>query len=1075
MPLTVLGKKALQAAQSLRNILKKNKAYKDGVLEPKNLSTNSTNVKEIEVNKKPDGEFNWKINISEPVTLISDPKKAKTGGFFKRYFSAEQAFDPKTYRAFVTWDNAPKSLVLSVKQQDKAFQKAVKLAYGKNINKLDDETITLLNLAIGKRPIIGANAPPEIKALLDKPATKLTKKDKDILTIYYDEILSAAKDSRARVLEQLPESVRNEVIKMRVMVDTMTNYMTKNFGLSKGNTLTLNKNLGLYISEDFPLFTSPKWLKQVKNAIVNKGATETEAYQAVLQAKKMLTQMLPKGTPVDEIEGLLLNYINQNIKDRGSVLEMLRLGQSDIISQGKFGHILSKRKDIDKPFRLILGEEKNPIVRWNSSMQKMSAIISEHKFMTTIRDIAKSEYGSSLFRVGKSTSTGDITVDLKDLTTSYLANAGKNSNPLANVFTTPQYKEYLKQGIELRKANPAFAWWYGASGLTNANATSLSFNTHLRNLEGNIMFLALNGNLGPSVFKNILPSVKVLTKATPESLEMLRMFSETGLTNSGVRAQQLIRTLDDAVKNPNGWFEKIKRRTIDVAGSVYSVEDDVFKILSFFKERARYKAAFPNMSKHELDQYAIKIVTDTLPTYHKLIRPVKNLRRTPFGTFPAFTHEVFRTAKNSAVIGIKDVAVGTKTGNLSLIRAGAARLAGITTTALGTQQYIQFNYDRYNITADDRKAIEAVSQEWQKHEIRDYNSHIFWNKKTGDIETEYKNLTYSFPHAPIIQIAQQLYPYIMSDKGKEDFENGNLDNFQKVLDAIEASLDVFTNESLLAGNLLEVVTGKTSTGRPIYGKADPIREKALTAILHLAKVIAPAAGSIRTIKGLLDSRRSEKINNEFRKGLGVSDRGWNNRYADRIKSLSGIKHETLNLSKSFQSTANRRLAEARDGDNFLAGILRESYNIDWTNRKDVEKLKKEFAQRLQYSYKQQQELASVFYNFKKLKYYKTERIGGTNQHVSYQVDDELILDLLTDSGTKGKTKEEKELMPMYISEIAKIAGYYVSPSLQNAFDDLQKNQNISTEDLFYFEDLLTKANGTPLLDISEDLTLEEEE
>ena len=1070
--------KAIKASQSLRNIINKSKAIKEGIVEPENLAKNNTNVKEIEVNKKPDGKFNWKINLSEPVTLISDPNKAKSGGFFKRYFNAEQAFDPKTYRAFVTWDNAPKSLAIALKNQDKNFFRAIETAYGKPFDKLDDTTIALINTALGKRPVIGFNAPSEIKTILKKPATKLTKNDKELLEAYYTEILSTAKSNQAAALDQLPENVKKELIKMRVMVDTQSKYMLDNFGLSRGNTLTLEKNLGLYIADDYPLFTRPEWLRQVKNAIVNKGATDTEAYQAVLQAKKMLKEMLPKNTSADEIEGLLLTYVNQYVKDRASAIDMLKLGQSDAISQNKFGKLLTKRKDIDKPFRLILGEEKNPIVRWNNTMRNMSAIISEHKFMNTIKGIAESQYGSNLFSVGKTTSTGNLTEDLSNLASGYLINAGKNSNPLVNIFTTPEYKKYLQQGIELGKANPTYAWWYTASGLTNSNATSLSANTHLRNMEGNIFFLAMNGNLGPSLFKNFVPTIKDLTKATPQSLDRLRFFAETGLINSGVRAQQLIRTLDEAVKNPNGWFEKIKTRTIDVANSAYSIEDDVFKILSFYKERARYKAAFPNKTAQELDQYAIKIVTDTMPTYHKLIRPVKQLRRTPFGTFPAFTHEVFRTTQKALRIALNDIRVGTATGNLALVRAGAARIAGTTASAVGAQQYIQYNYDRYKISANDREAIDAVSQPWQKHEIRDYDNFIHWNPKTNSIQTSYKNLTYTLPHAPIIQIVQQLYPYLMSEKGKEDFENGNLNNFNDVMNALEESLSVFTDESLLAGQLLDVVRGTTDTGRPIYGKADPLGEKALTAILHLAKVIIPGAGTIKTVQNIRDSKRSEEINDAFRKGYGVTDKGWGNKYSDRIKSLSGVKHETLDLSKSFISATNSKSADVRDANNYLKNFLKNSYNIDWTNPNDVEKIKKEFNQRLEYSINKQKDLAKLFLDFKKLKYYKDEKIKDKIIQVERFVggeggrDDSMILDLLTDGGTKIYS-DSSSIGPIHGQALLQnddgtIAGFYNAPSLTSIMDDLQKNQNIPTDILQYFENLLVQANGTPLLEITQE-------
>ena len=298
------------------------------------------------------------------------------------------------------------------------------------------------------------------------------------------------------------------------------------------------------------------------------------------------------------------------------------------------------------------------------------------------------------------------------------------------------------------------------------------------------------------------------------------------------------------------------------------------------------------------------------------------------------------------------------------------------------------------------------------------------------------------------------------------------------MNALEESLSVFTDESLLAGQLLDVVRGTTDTGRPIYGKADPLGEKALTAILHLAKVIIPGAGTIKTVQNIRDSKRSEEINDAFRKGYGITDKGWGNKYSDRIKSLSGVKHETLDLSKSFISATNSKSADVRDANNYLKNFLKNSYNIDWTNPNDVEKIKKEFNQRLEYSINKQKDLAKLFLDFKKLKYYKDEKIKDKIIQVERFVggeggrDDSMILDLLTDGGTKIYS-DSSSIGPIHGQALLQnddgtIAGFYNAPSLTSIMDDLQKNQNIPTDILQYFENLLVQANGTPLLEITQE-------
>ena len=76
---------------------------------------------------------------------------------------------------------------------------------------------------------------------------------------------------------------------------------------------------------------------------------------------------------------------------------MLDLGSNKYISEHPFGKILTKRKVIDEPLKILLGPVTNPQQRWNNTIRKMSAIVAEHDFLTTIKEIANSKYGLNLF------------------------------------------------------------------------------------------------------------------------------------------------------------------------------------------------------------------------------------------------------------------------------------------------------------------------------------------------------------------------------------------------------------------------------------------------------------------------------------------------------------------------------------------------------------------------------------------------------------------------------------------------------------------------------------------------------
>lgn len=1046
----ILLRSAINVAKGIRSLRNKGKAIDEKILEPEKIIKNK-NVKEIKVKKDKDGEFGWEINTTEPIILITDKKIAKPTSWFKRFFTSRQGLDSKTYRAFEQLEGAPKALAIDLKIQNNNFNRAIEKAYNKPLEKLDDSTIAIINKALGDAPTVGKDAPEVIKKILKKNKKKLTKKDKNILTEYYDSIAKRNLTERDKALQLLPENVRKEVIKMRINVDKYTDDILKTGVTGKSASATLDRNQGLYITTDYKLFSNAQWSKDILKTLEGKGTKGSEAYIAVNEAKLLLKQSLPEGTSNKQIENMLHDYVKKMKSGTDGILDMLLLSKNSTMQQSKYSKILNNRKNIDEAFFKILGRENNPLFRYNNTIKNMSAIVSEHNFLSTIKNIANSQYGSRLFNTQKDLSRG-FTDDLSDLASNYIKAAGPEANPVANIFTNKLYKRFLTEGIELTKSNPNWASYYALNGLVNSNVTTLSATTHSKNFMGNTFFLAANGNLGPSVLKNIKPLMQNLLKSKGKDVDMMKFFAANGVTNSGVRAQTIIRSLDEAVNNPNGWYAKASK-PLDYAASAYSLEDDVFKILSFYKEKARYKNALPNAPESELNLLAAEIVKDTMPTYHKLIRPVKYLRRIPIGTFPAFTHEVFRTTAGTARRAVLDIQLGIKTNNKELIQVGASRLAGLTTAGLGATAHIQYQRMRHDITKNDIRAIDSVAQDWQKNDIVDYDSNIHINSK-GELEVKIKNLTSVLPHAPIIQIAQQVYPYIMSKEGQEDFANGNFDNFDKIMSAIGAATSVFTDESLLASGLMDIYRGQNKQGRSLYEMNDDFIDRRLVDAARLLGPAFPGAGTIKTGLGVYKAYRSERINNARREGYGLTDTGWNARAKDKLKSIPGIKFDAINISKAFQSAVNARAAAITSSNSNITKVLNNSYNIDWFDEKEVQKVFQDFKDKVDYSYKQQQNLAELFENFKKLKYYKGKE--------PFFIDDEFIEQLLSDSGVK---KENKKLYSALNQDILdNNVGYYNSPSIKESFDNLIKNQGVPPEVLLRFQTILEQVQGTTLLE-----------
>ena len=1049
-------KPSIFLVRSLRGLRKKDQAIKDDkVLEYNGKEFTGQNIKEIKVKEGPEGKgYGWEINMTEPITIITDKAIASPTSIWKRFLSSNQGFDTKTYRAFEKLEGSQKALAMDLTRQNASFNNAIKNVYGQSLSKLPDETIAIINKALGDNPNIGINAPEIIQKLLKKKNKKYTNKDKEILSNYFDDIAIQGRAERDKALLLLPKPLRKEVLKMRLDVDKYTDDILETGMAGKTTSITLNRNKGLYITTDYKMFSNAQWVKDIKKALVGKGDKNSEAFAATLEAKLLLKQSLPKDTSNQTIENILTQYVNNLKPGPDGILDMLLLSKSTAMQTNKtYGKILNNRKNIDEAFVKILGKEKDPLIRYNNTIKKMSNITSEYQFLSTIKSIAESKYGSKLFTVGDPNNAKNLNQSLASLASSYIRNAGPNANPVAQVFTTPLYNKYLNEGIELAKSSKAWSPYYAVNSLVNSNVTTGSIVTHGKNTMGNNFFLAFNGNLGPSVFKNFGPLIKTLRKKDYADVDMMKFFASNGLINSGVKAQTIIRNLDEVVANPNGWWKKLSK-PLDYLGSAYSLEDDVFKILSFMKEKARYKKALPNAPESELNLLAVEVVKNTMPTYHKLIRPIKYLRRVPFATFPAFTAEVFRATAGTARQAMFDINLGIKTNNAGLREAGYARLAGITSSSIALGGHIQYQKLRHDIKPDDIVALDSIAQDWQKNDIVDYDSNIHINSK-GELEVKIKNLTSVLPHAPIIQISSAIHAYIMSDQGKQDLENGNLNNFDKIISALKETTSVFTDESLLASGIADIYRGETKQGRSLYKPEDGYFMRRGKDAVALGKDLAPLGGTIKTGVGIYKASRSEKINNARREGYGVTDKGWNNRLEDKVKSLSGAKFDAINISKSFQSVVNNRVASMRAADKNITSFLNDSYNIDWQNKKETDKITQQFLKKIEYSYKQQKKLANLFNDFKKLKYYKTGKLK------KQQVDDEFINKLLNDSGVK---KENKTLLNALDQDRSgPTVGLYMSPSIKESFDNLIKNQNVPEEILLQLEGILQKFKGTPLL------------
>ena len=74
----------------------------------------------------------------------------------------------------------------------------------------------------------------KIKTAFEKPISKRTDKDREILEGYYSQLNDAARANQKEALDSLPEELRDTVLEMRRSIDSYSNELSK-LGFNKKN------------------------------------------------------------------------------------------------------------------------------------------------------------------------------------------------------------------------------------------------------------------------------------------------------------------------------------------------------------------------------------------------------------------------------------------------------------------------------------------------------------------------------------------------------------------------------------------------------------------------------------------------------------------------------------------------------------------------------------------------------------------------------------------------------------------------------------------------------------------------
>jgi uncharacterized protein (DUF2267 family) len=542
----------------------------------------------------------------------------------------------------------------------------------------------------GNRPNSMFEAQENMEGVIAEALNKVVRISKDFNKVYN----AIPKDLREKFLENydaylrgnkkvdISEDAKIVANEMRNQIDALSINII-NAGLAPSKVAKeIQENLGSYLTRSYEVFKNKDY--KAKEEIIQR-AKNLLMKQKLNEAKRIAKI---KGTDVDfELNRIVNNKINEYTN---------KISADDFLGGGKLGSkskeigVFKERTNIPIEIRQLMGEFTDPVQNYAETVTKLSALAAKNDFLNKIKDA-----GMGVYLFTEKTRPEGYNV--------MIAAPGSDAmNPLNGLYTTPEIaKEFNNLPGELGKLMKIYM---KAISMIKWGKTIGSVMTHAKNLFGNLGFVAVNGHTSGAVdaFKAIY--LDISNSSNEEIRKRIDKYIKLGIMKQSASIGEIRDMFKDAdfdkslaerlSKRPSikkkpiasvlGRGKRIAKSIGSAAETAYQAEDDFFKVLAYESELRRYAKAEFNKDVNDLtdserakiDETVANIVKDTMPTFSRIPKIVKTLRKSPLlGNFISFQAESYRTAFKTMQLAKSEI-----TSKNPAIRAiGARRVIGTLT------------------------------------------------------------------------------------------------------------------------------------------------------------------------------------------------------------------------------------------------------------------------------------------------------------------------------------------------------------------------------------------------------------
>jgi len=248
----------------------------------------------------------------------------------------------------------------------------------------------------------------------------------------------------------------------------------------------------------------------------------------------------------------------------------------------------------------------------------------------------------------------------------------------------------------------------------------------------------------------------------------------------------------------------------------------------------------PKTAEEALKEASAYLVTNTMPTYSKVPKIIKEIRNLPIGNFVAFPAEILRTSSNLLMIGAREL---TST-NPYIRQMGARRLIGASATFGGVGKVVQETAEYVTgVTSDQMDAFQrSFAPEYQKN-----SALIPLTKPDEEGRFKYFNFSYTNPYNSLVQpINAIVNAFADGTLNKDTLDTKIMNSLFGSANrpgALSEFFSPFIDESIGTERVGDIIArrGRKREGGSVFQETDSLDRKMAASLNHVIGGLTPGA------------------------------------------------------------------------------------------------------------------------------------------------------------------------------------------------------------------------------------------